>query len=196
VTHQLRARRRNSTQTGGARPSTSSSSGLKTSTPGPLRMMSPPGPPRVSAATVNSHVDSGSTASRADFAHWPAAQTRAAFVRPLINPLIGNGMEPIKAGSSRAPAMAERTPSTASSVRTTVRNMTSARPVVEIPAICPAFGLVAVRWGRCQVGQRANRLPTGSCLIGPASAAGCSPDPGPYQSLPVSCQCLLLTSAI
>jgi hypothetical protein len=46
-------------------------------------------------ATVSSHVHNGSAATRADLVHRPAAQTRAALTRPLINPLIGNGIVPI-----------------------------------------------------------------------------------------------------
>ncbi len=46
-------------------------------------------------ATVNSHVHNGMAANRGDLVHRAAAQTRAALTSPLINPLIGNGMEPI-----------------------------------------------------------------------------------------------------
>jgi len=46
------------------------------------------------AATVNSQVHSGKAASLADVVHRPAAQTRAAFTRPLIYGLMGNGIEP------------------------------------------------------------------------------------------------------
>jgi len=46
-------------------------------------------------ATVKIHVHSGSAATRVDLVHRPAAQTSAALSNPLINPLTGNGTEPI-----------------------------------------------------------------------------------------------------
>jgi hypothetical protein len=46
-------------------------------------------------ATVNSHVHNGNAATRGDRVHRPAAQTKAAFSNPLINPLMGNGIVPI-----------------------------------------------------------------------------------------------------
>ena len=45
--------------------------------------------------TVISHVHNGSAATRGELVHRPAAQTRAALTNPLINPLMGKGMEPI-----------------------------------------------------------------------------------------------------
>jgi len=46
-------------------------------------------------ATVNSHVHNGSAATRGDLVHRPAAHTKAALSSPLINALMGNGIEPI-----------------------------------------------------------------------------------------------------
>ncbi len=54
-----------------------------------------PGPPRLNTATVNSHVHNGNAATRGDLVHRPAAQTRAAFNKPLIKALIGKGAEPM-----------------------------------------------------------------------------------------------------
>jgi len=46
-------------------------------------------------ATVRSHVHNGRAASRGDLVHRPAAHTSAALTNPLINPLMGKGIEPI-----------------------------------------------------------------------------------------------------
>ncbi len=46
-------------------------------------------------ATVRSHVHNGSAATRGDLVHRPAAQTSAELSNPLINPLMGNGIEPM-----------------------------------------------------------------------------------------------------
>jgi len=53
------------------------------------------GPPVLSTPTVINHVHNGSPATRDELVHRPAAQTRAALTNPLINPLMGKGMEPI-----------------------------------------------------------------------------------------------------
>jgi len=45
-------------------------------------------------ATVKSQVHNGNAATRADLVHRPAAHTSAALSNPLINPLMGNGIEP------------------------------------------------------------------------------------------------------
>ncbi len=58
-------------------------------------MTSSPGPPRLIAPTVNSHVHNGNAATRGDLAHFPAAHTRAALSNPLSNPLMGTGTEPM-----------------------------------------------------------------------------------------------------
>lgn len=58
-------------------------------------MQSSPGPPNDIAATVNNHIHSGNAATCADLVHRRAAHTRAALTRPLINALMGNGIEPI-----------------------------------------------------------------------------------------------------
>jgi len=46
-------------------------------------------------ATVSNHVHSGNAASRGDRVQRPAAHTRAALTSPLINALMGTGIEPI-----------------------------------------------------------------------------------------------------
>ena len=75
----------------------------------------------VSPATVASHVHSGSAAVRGDGVHRSAAHTSAALTRPLISALIGKGHEPDAIGRKNAAAIAQMTPLTASSARTTKR---------------------------------------------------------------------------
>ena len=58
-------------------------------------MMSPPGPPRLATATVSSQVHNGRAAILGEAVHLHAAHTRAALTNPLINALIGNGIEPM-----------------------------------------------------------------------------------------------------
>jgi hypothetical protein len=58
-------------------------------------MTSPPGPPMLMIATVSNHVHSGNAASRGELVQRPAAHTRAALTNPLINALIGKGIEPM-----------------------------------------------------------------------------------------------------
>lgn len=58
-------------------------------------MTSSAGPPMLIAATVNNHVHNGNAATRRDRVHRRAAHTRAALTNPLINPLMGKGIEPI-----------------------------------------------------------------------------------------------------
>jgi hypothetical protein len=57
--------------------------------------MSSPGPPRDSTATVSSQVISGSAAVLGDDVQFSAAHTSAAFSRPAISALTGNGHVPM-----------------------------------------------------------------------------------------------------
>ncbi len=93
----VRRRRRHSTiHTGGTTPTAiSSGARAKVSTPGPSKILSSPGPPRVIAATVSSQVHNGNAATRDDVVQCMAAHTRAALTKPLMNALIGNGIDPI-----------------------------------------------------------------------------------------------------
>jgi len=58
-------------------------------------MTSPPGPPTLMTATVSNHVHSGNAAIRGELVQRPAAHTSAALTNPLINALMGRGIEPI-----------------------------------------------------------------------------------------------------
>lgn len=106
-------------------------------------MTSSPGPPKLANATVNNQVHSGSAAVRSDVVHREAAQTSAALTKPLTSALTGNGTEPMYAGSSKAAVIAERTPSTPSSARTTTR---IAGSVAGMRSLEATIGLVAVRY--------------------------------------------------
>ena len=44
--------------------------------------------------TVSNQVHNGNAATRGDLVQRPAAHTKAALTNPLINPLMGNGIEP------------------------------------------------------------------------------------------------------
>src|SRR5579875_2859511 len=106
-------------------------------------MTSSPGPPKLANATVSNQVHSGNAAVRSDVVHREAAQTSAALTRPLTSALTGKGTEPMYAGSSKAAIIAERTPSTPSSVSTTTR---IAGPVAGVRSHDATVGLVAVRY--------------------------------------------------
>ncbi|MDT5351205.1 MAG: hypothetical protein QOH91_4492 [Mycobacterium sp.] len=86
---------RQSTHTGGTTPNRISNGAAYAINPLPPKITSSPGPPMLMAPTVNNHVHNGSAATRGDLVHRPAAHTRAALTSPLINPLMGIGIEPI-----------------------------------------------------------------------------------------------------
>lgn len=92
----VRRRRHSTIHTGGTTPTAiRSGARARANAPGPSKILSSPGPPRVIAATVSSQVHNGNAATRDDVVQCMAAHTRTALTKPLINALNGNGIDPI-----------------------------------------------------------------------------------------------------